>query len=72
MHAAGRLLCALAADHNAAAQERMLACEALLPGLLHALDEAWLNTCSAEILFYLCDRCSLGLVLPAVALLNSS
>jgi hypothetical protein len=34
----------------------MLQRDGLLPGLLHALDEAWLNTCAAEILFYLCDR----------------
>ena len=53
----GRLLCALAAHQNVEAHQQMLQLEAV-PALLHALEEAWLNTCSAEILFYLADRCA--------------
>ncbi|CAL8470605.1 g10147 [Coccomyxa elongata] len=52
--AGGRLLCALAAHQNVQAHEQLLQLEAV-PALLHALEEAWLNTCSAEILFYLAD-----------------
>lgn len=53
----GRLLCALAAHENAPAHEQLLRSDAV-PVLLHALEEVWLNTCSAEILFYLANRCA--------------
>lgn len=57
MSAGGRLLCALAALQNAAAHAQLLRHDAL-PALLHALDMAWINTCAAEVLFYLCERCA--------------
>ena len=57
-------MCALAAHQNVRAHKELLQQSEAVPALLHALEEVWLNTCSAEILFYLADRWALQHPLP--------